>query len=136
MLSINSEAIYDDKPSDMTLGRRLALYLSQYSWYNVASKLEYVERITITDNGTDVISVRPPNLVVGWEFFEHQMLPRSIAKMGDNYKKNEKNVSYQRVEPGHENENSKLYPIWNTPLRDLGGFGLGGGTFCLVTLHL
>ena len=120
-------SIYDDHPRDMTYGRRLALYLSRYGWYNSALNLEIVDRFTFGDDTTDVVSVSPPNLDVAWEFFEHQMLPRRIAKTEDSIKKEGNNLSYRRVEPGEQEDVSKLYPIWNTPFTDLGDFGHGVG---------
>ena len=126
MLRINSKIIYDDEARDMTLGRRLARYLSRYNWYNPASTMQPVERITATDGGTHVKLVSPPDLDVAWEFFEHQMLPRRLAK-NDSTKEVE-DVNYERVEPGEFESQSKLYPVWKTPLRDMGDFGLGVGT--------
>ena len=102
----------------MTLGRRLARYLSRYSWYDASSKLESVDRMVGED---DVSSVSPPTLDLAWEFFEHQMLPRRLEK-DDSFRAGP-DVSYERVEPGEIDERSKLYPIWKTPLRDMGDFG-------------
>ena len=122
MLKINSQKIYEDDPRDMTVGRRLSRYLSsKFTWYNVASKLEPVDRVIAGSEGVQVKRVSPPNLDLAWEFFEHQMLPRRLAT--DNSFRAIPDISYERVEPGEMQERSKLYPIWNTPLRDMGDFG-------------
>ena len=103
------------------------MYLSKYSWYNPALNLYPVERITIADDATHVSTVSPPNLGAAWEYFEHNVLPRSTVVREDRHNK-AKGIKYQRVEPGVVGDGTKLYPVWNTPLTDLSNFGLGVGT--------
>ena len=141
---INSESIYSDEKQDQTLGRRIATYLSDYKWYNKSIVLEEVEKVTASspqtatekeEEGTsgievaleDVVSVeKPPSLNVAWEYFEHIILPRRLADGSSTTKV--LNAKYQRAEPGDMDVKTKLYPVWDTPVDDMGDFGIGVGT--------
>ncbi len=74
----------------MTHGRRLALFLARYNWYNPHLGLEN-ENGDDNDGEYDVVNVNvnvnangsaveKPSLNVAWEYFEHFVLPRYIVQ--------------------------------------------------------
>jgi hypothetical protein len=69
--------------------------------------------------------IEPPRLDKGWEYFEHYVLPRCFA----NREATEKGRTYSRAEPGEDQEKTMLYPVWGTPLQDMGDFGIGVGMY-------
>ena len=69
--SIADAGWLDDDPADMTLSRRIALYLSEYNWY--FPKKENDENA--------------PDLAAAWAFFEHVTLPRYFVRTEDEEKK-------------------------------------------------
>lgn len=121
----NGTRTYNDSPSEMTYGRRLARYLSDtYEWYNPSKQKE---------NG--------PSLDEAWEFFEHSKLPRHFlegthwkqdhkSQINDSFhqRKNQKDL-LQRAEYGERDEKTVLYSLWGTPEKELGDFGLGVGIY-------
>ena len=92
----------------MTRGRRLARYLSQFSWYDPHA------------NSTEEDK---PSLDKAWAYFEHFTLPRykvaESATMGD----------LVRAEPGEHGVDTNFYPIWGTSESDLADFGIAVGVY-------
>mmetsp|Transcript_13898 Transcript_13898/g.28341 ORF Transcript_13898/g.28341 Transcript_13898/m.28341 type:complete len:1352 (-) Transcript_13898:32-4087(-) len=127
----------DDPFNDMTYGRRIALKLQNYSWYQ--------PRGTHWDfNGLGLQSA--------WAHFEHSVLPRYISKAlasrknasvgldddddddwlyspGQNKGSQERKGDLQRAEPGESESPTKLYSTLSTPLSQMGDFGLGVGLY-------
>mmetsp|Transcript_9293 Transcript_9293/g.15873 ORF Transcript_9293/g.15873 Transcript_9293/m.15873 type:complete len:1352 (-) Transcript_9293:1785-5840(-) len=127
----------DDPFNDMTYGRRIALKLQNYSWYQ--------PRGTHWDfNGLGLQSA--------WAHFEHSVLPRYISKAlasrknasvglddddgddwlyspGQNKGSQERTGDLQRAEPGESESPTKLYSTLSTPLSQMGDFGLGVGLY-------
>ena len=85
----------EDPPSEMTYGRRIALWLMQYKWYNPQPKRQEVQE---SKDGTEDNLVEPllenqskdedeeiaesrelPSLEKAWAFFEHVTLPRYVS---------------------------------------------------------
>ena len=119
---------YDDLPEEMTRSRRIARYLSQYSWY---FPVRFYRRVTTADdaiNGDGEIEY--PILDVAWAHFEHIGLPRCFKTLHTNTR-----GIYTRAEPGETVERTTLYPVWRTPLVDMGHFGVGVGIY-FSTLQL
>ena len=107
------EDLYGDDTSDMTYGRRIARYLSRYSWYYPYRKHEEkfreaaaaarqldgdFEPVNSNADGTrshqehcdkpEHISfrdgdVKPPSLDAAWAYFEHSVLPRHFVRPED-----------------------------------------------------
>jgi hypothetical protein len=92
---------YDDNVSDMTLSRKVALFLSRYSWYCPNSAKE--------------------DLQDAWAYFEHSTLPRYF--MDD-----DTDNTFRFAEPGEKEKITKLYPL-STPETDLADFGVGVGVY-------
>lgn len=109
--------VFDDPLHSQTYGRRLASYLSKFRFYNPLSR-----NADSSDEENDVSKPAKPDIDKGWEFFEHFVLPRCV----DN--KNKTGGKYNKVEPG-STEESKLYPIFGTPIADMGDFGIGVGMY-------
>ena len=136
---INTEPIYQDEVKDKTIGNKIATYLSDFKWYNPSIALEEVEQITAGDAipsseeeggpETNVTLCDPPSLTAAWEYFEHLILPRRLADGASRTKV--MNAKYQRAEPGAKKA-TKLYPVWDTPLDDMGDFGIGVGTWYII----
>jgi hypothetical protein len=60
----------------------------------------------------------PPDMKAAWEFYETYTLPRRILKEGTT-------DDYRKLEPGEVAEGSGLYGVWETPVDEIGDFGLG-----------
>ena len=91
----------------MTHSRRLARYLSRFSWYCPSA----ADRRVMLDKA--------------WAYFEHTTLPRYHEK-----KPGESSHDlFVEAEPGEQNGNTKLYPILSTPETDLADFGIGVGVY-------
>lgn len=122
-----------DKPGDMTYGRRLALYLaSRFKWYN-----PYLGEET-TENGQE-----PPSLAKAWAYFEHVTLDRHVVHESDQSKNENSPSKLQQIvnifhkgdrrlniaEPGERRLKTKLYNPLTTPLSQMGDYGLGYGLY-------
>ena len=111
-------SFYQDDPSDMTWGRRIARHLSRFRWYSPRSG---------TNNS-------PPSLDAAWAYFEHVTLPRrfvSSTSTGHDV--------IRKAEVGEAEKPTRLYSVWGTPEKDLGDFGLGVGTWfvsCVYIFHV
>lgn len=112
--------IYNDKPQDMTVGRRLARFLSQFSWYNPHVK-QYAAASSASS--IDKETPQPPSLDRGWAYFEHVTLPRHFVEPSS-----ERDV-FKRAETGEYEEPTRLYSITGTPESDLADFGIGVGMY-------
>lgn len=101
---------YKDDPSDMTWGRRLAHFLSQFRWYY---------NPTEDDGG--------PSLDAAWAYFEHITLARYIVPTSRG-RTSVTRDAIKKAESGETEKPTRLYSVWGTPEKDLGDFGLGIGT--------
>lgn len=96
--------LYRDNVKEMTWGRRLARYLSQYKWYN-----------------PQLNNPNAPSIDEAWAYFEHVTLAR-------HFKPDECAVDVNRkAEVGEDEAPTKLYSVLGTPESDLGDFGIGVG---------
>ena len=147
-----------DNPSDMTLGRRIALTLMKYKFYYPAcgqtykTILESSHFLDFEDNPTvihehhdsDTIqSTRPTSssLEKAWAFFEHNTLPRYKFKQKPNdwkrpnffrrikNKLSKANKQLDKADPSEKYHPTKLYSPWFTPLKQMGDFGIGVGLY-------
>jgi hypothetical protein len=118
-----------DAPSEMTRGRRIAARLSRSccigGMYNPSRSKDKMIIPAIEEEGIKERVIEPPKLDKGWEYFEHFILPRCFA----NREATEKGRTYSRAEPGEDQEKTMLYPVWGTPLQDMGDFGIGVGMY-------
>eukprot|EP00339_Tiarina_fusa_P016026 CAMPEP_0117048340 /NCGR_PEP_ID=MMETSP0472-20121206/33413_1 /TAXON_ID=693140 ORGANISM="Tiarina fusus, Strain LIS" /NCGR_SAMPLE_ID=MMETSP0472 /ASSEMBLY_ACC=CAM_ASM_000603 /LENGTH=220 /DNA_ID=CAMNT_0004761397 /DNA_START=42 /DNA_END=701 /DNA_ORIENTATION=+ len=97
--------LYDDVPLDMTLSRKLAKFLSKFSWY-------YPEHLRAHTNLDDA-----------WAYFEHTTLARYHVHGTD------QSDHFPKAEPGEKDKQTKLYPVFSTPEKDLADFGIGVGVY-------
>ena len=105
---------YQDNVKDMTFGRRVARYLSQYEWYNPRQQRGH--------------HPDAPSIDRAWEFFEHVTLPR-------HFKPDERSIDVNRkAEVGESEAPTTLYSVLGTPEADLGDFGIGVGEL-VVWVH-
>lgn len=121
----STKNFYTDDPKLMTFGRRFARLFSNSGCYNPSSKLERDEEK----------KDRAPNLDKGWEYFEHHILPRCLIPIP----KDSKDTGYDaatktggiftRADVGEHEKDTMLYPLWGTPLKDMGDFGVGVGLY-------
>lgn len=96
---------YHDNVKEMTFGRRVARYLSQYAWYNPQR-----------DHHPNA-----PSIDRAWEYFEHVTLAR-------HFKSDEKSIDVNRkAQVGECESSTTLYSVLGTPEADLGDFGIGVG---------
>ena len=143
-----------DDWSEMTLGRRIALSLMNYKWYNPRageddlnegknteeSALDVpVDPAKDEDNAFEQASIQNPSLEKAWAYFEHVALDRYIvqdkqkstrSKCSRIIRKFQKgNKKLEKAEPGENNNKTALYsPLW-TPHAQLGDFGIGLGIY-------
>eukprot|EP00957_Ditylum_brightwellii_P211724 15366512-Ditylum_brightwellii.AAC.1 len=144
---------YNDKPHEMTKGRRVARFLSRFSWYNPQYEaLEEQEQRGVID-GESII----PSLDDAWEYYEHFILPRFLTGGGDgeddfeeeggsekesdqsSFVKNPRehsivntNDCMEMAAKGEDARPTKLYPVWSTPGSQLADFGVGVGIYFLT----
>jgi hypothetical protein len=141
-----------DDPHDMTYGRRIALELMKYRWYNprvdeatsgqVCDKMRDGGRFR-SDDGYPLTHTRKEqaSLERAWAYFDHTTLPRyllvpkknlgekksMLTRIINKFSKATKLMT--RAEPGERTLPTQLYPpIW-TPHLQLGDFGLGIGLY-------
>ena len=134
----------DDLVKTMTYGRRLALKLAKYSWYNPSIHLRKKKR---GDYDGEEVELQPcsssrdmevPRLESAWAYFEHMTLPRYIVGPKSKLTPRERlkrllpftegrkmNVAV----PGENMYHTKLYSPLTTPLNQMGDFGLGIGLY-------
>eukprot|EP00586_Coscinodiscus_wailesii_P003443 CAMPEP_0172485718 /NCGR_PEP_ID=MMETSP1066-20121228/13867_1 /TAXON_ID=671091 /ORGANISM="Coscinodiscus wailesii, Strain CCMP2513" /LENGTH=987 /DNA_ID=CAMNT_0013251149 /DNA_START=47 /DNA_END=3010 /DNA_ORIENTATION=- len=121
--SIREHGWLDDDPADMTLSRRIALYLSEFNWY--FPKKENDENA--------------PDLAVAWAFFEHVTLPRYFVRSEDdeiNSRAVEKDKArrmffdeFEKAPAGEYEAQTSLYPFFRTPEDQMADFGIGVGLY-------
>jgi hypothetical protein len=141
----------NEKKGDQTLSRRIAVYLSQrYAWYNPQLAEEQQEGPADEGDGNDNDNDNKPSIEKAWAFFEHVTLNRychryevpanhrtigSLALQEESWYKlllhkcfrGER--SLKMAEPGECQLPTKLYSPLQTPLSQLGDFGLGYGLY-------
>ncbi|KAL7436768.1 hypothetical protein ACHAXH_007776 [Discostella pseudostelligera] len=84
----------NDPPSEMTRGRRIALWLQQYSWYQPRGKKKHWDQ-------------QGRGLQNAWAYFEHSILPRFIIKNADGSMPTSSSVSTQkRSDRGRKNRSN------------------------------
>jgi hypothetical protein len=89
----------------MTRARKISKFLSKFSWY-------YPKHL------------RPhTNLDDAWAYFEHSTLARYHIHGTDDSDK------FLKAEPGEKDKQTKLYPVFSTPEKDLADFGIGVGVY-------
>lgn len=143
-----------DASSEMTFGRRIALKLMKYKWYNPRagmedespaifypndSKLE-IPSSRSTENELQRTNIGMPSLAKAWAYFEHVALDRYIVEDSPNkpqkallhriirkFQKGDKQLS--KAEPGEKRLKTRLYSPLFTPHAQLGDFGLGVGLY-------
>jgi len=122
-----TEKCLDDK-NDMTINRRLALWLAQFGWYNCQKRTEKALekknadfRNSGLENFTSNMDKKEiPDIRKSWALFEHFTLPRYIADPDC------RGHSYERARLGEDYPGgTKLYPIFATSIDDLADFGVG-----------
>mmetsp|Transcript_16628 Transcript_16628/g.24577 ORF Transcript_16628/g.24577 Transcript_16628/m.24577 type:complete len:880 (+) Transcript_16628:121-2760(+) len=103
------EIPFDDQPKDITRGRRLARFLSNFSCY-------FQKR----EGG--------PSLDAAWAYFEHYALPRHFP-MKTNTRFSIGGRPNMKKAEGGETKPTVLYSIWSTPEREMGDFGISIGLY-------
>ena len=103
------DIMYNDEPQNITMGRRLARWLSRYSWYNPHTRHVRANR---------------PSLDVAWAYFEHFTLARHFLS-GEPHAKD----FLRKAEPGEHDQPTRLYPVLGTREADLADFGVGVGVY-------
>lgn len=112
--SNNEERIYDDEPHHMTLSRRIASYLSVFSWYN--------PHLNSTSPTT-------PNIDHAWVYFEHFVLARHYVPSKEQQEGQNDGDYLRKAEPGESDKPTRLYSVFHTPELDLCDWGIGVGVY-------
>jgi len=134
-----NETIYEGHP-DPTRGRRIARYLSKFNFYSPVRTNAKLDKMF--DSGETIACLKKnrqvPKLNKAWDYFEHIGLPRCF-KNNEDYieslkEKGKEDISegeriMRRAEPGEHEYETMLYPVFGTPLIDLGDFGIGVGLY-------
>lgn len=109
-----------DPIEDRTYARRIASWLNENGFVGPESSP----------------SPNVPSLDKAWVFFEHVTLPRYLVDSNSRgggqetenvFKGGERQLNM--AEPGEADLPTKLYPVFSTPLSQLGDFGLGFGIY-------
>lgn len=104
------DTVYNDEPQNITMGRRLARWLSRYSWYNPHTRNPRANR---------------PSLDAAWAYFEHVTLARHFLPESSAHTKD----YLRKAEPGERDRPTRLYPLLGTREADLADFGVGVGVY-------
>jgi len=59
-----------------------------------------------------------PDIKLAWKYFYSTTLPNRVLKPGTK-------DDFRKLEPGESVENSEPYGVWDTPVREIGDFGIG-----------
>jgi len=102
--------VYNDEPHHMTASRRLARYLSTYTWYNPQLTSPHPNR---------------PNIDKAWAYFEHFTLARHFLPD----KEGASSDYLRKAGPGERDRPTRLYSVLNTPEVDLCDWGIGVGVY-------
>lgn len=94
----------------MTLSRRLARYLSTFSWYNPQLTSPNPNRLSIDK---------------AWSYFEHVTLARHFVPED----KASSRDYLRKAEPGEKDRPTRLYSVIHTPESDLADWGVGVGIY-------
>ncbi len=149
-----ANSCYYDDPSDMTYGRRVAMFLSKFGWYYPHGRVDDGKGGEKSENAVEVIGgerKRPkPSLAIAWEYFEHIVLPRCYVTTeqdggdggdGNGDGKKKKKPVLVRAEPGELEKPTKLYSVLGTTNEDMSDFGIGVGLYfstikflCVISL--
>lgn len=144
-----------DDIHEMTMGRRIALALAKYSWYNPSlNKVDREDQQQKDQDAAVVVSVRTSSsrdkmealtstsLQEAWAYFEHTILPRYVlldytkqqrggqgmcARTMEKYR--QAHQPLEIAEPGEKFLKTRLYSPYFTPTRNMGDFGLGFGLY-------
>ncbi len=130
-----ASSIASDDSKHITVGRKLARFLQRYSWYYPSTSTQET----------------PANLEEGWCYFEHVTLPRYVLRSNSNTTTTATSIvvsentcchklhkyicgsshhtTLDRAEPGDTTQTTRLYPVWHTPLSQMGDFGIGIGLY-------
>ena len=126
-------SVFSDAPSETTYGRRIARKFSDSRCCGqMYDKSKFKSTIIIEGNeeeGKPLRRIEPPKLDKGWEFFEHYVLPRCYADRQESSASQGSGRKYVRAPSGEDTEKTILYPIWGTPMGDMGDFGIGVGMY-------
>jgi Cytosolic domain of 10TM putative phosphate transporter len=129
----------NDSLEEMTLSRRIAIYLSQFSWYCPTPTIISTEYDSI-DKQQRHQRRQCDNLHRGWYYYEHYTLARHEGKLDsalssaggvkDKDKSSESSdVNFVRANRGEQDMKTYLYPVMETPETDLADFGQGIGIY-------
>ena len=116
--------VKDDKPSEMTLSRRIALRLMKYKWYypNRDGKKSCCFGSSKAEN---IDGSLQPSLEKAWAFFEHVTLPRFVYDGKNSMILFGSQKKLEIAEPGERHLKTRLYHPFFTSANQLGDFGLG-----------
>ena len=127
-------SLYNDKPFEMTNGRKLARSKICFKKPQAANADgddgdgddDYEEAEDVVDLPVKTTTKVPPSLDSAWEYFEHIILPRCYVDPDD---KNWKSKRLERAEPGEVERSTRLYPVFKTSDEDMSDFGIGIGLY-------
>ena len=115
----------EDKVKTMTFGRRIALALQPYKWYNPRGIENQNTKSTEIEESSSVR--KAPSLARAWAYFEHCTLPRHV--MVGRRERHKKSDGLEIANAGEQHFNTRLYNPITTPLNQMGDFGLGFGLY-------
>lgn len=115
----------EDDVKTMTFGRRIALALQPYKWYNPRGIEKQNTKPTEIEESSSVRIA--PSLARAWTYFEHFILPRHV--MVGKREKHKKNDGLEIANAGEQHFITRLYNPITTPLSQMGDFGLGFGLY-------
>jgi len=115
------DALYEDAWKEMTYGRRIAIFLGRFNWYNPHANA--IAEYNLVASG-EVYAPKIPSLDFAWEQFEHVALGRYMI----NHDRSNELDSHQRAKPGETDFKTKLYPFSSSE-SDMADWGVGVGLY-------
>lgn len=114
-----------DPPSQMTIGRKIALKLQNKRWYNPRAGLNFSKYDDAEVGGVDLSNL--PSLQKAWAYFEHVVLTRYVVESHNTtvegwgpirkflYSFKNFNEEFERARPGENQRPTKMYDPIATP---------------------
>ena len=99
------------RKADMTLGRRVARFLTKFSWYYPCAQRRALHDEAAVVGSSNPGAWEPPSLDRAWEYFEYFTLPRRLVGSSEG------DFKIARIGQGNQDDEivTELFPIWDTP---------------------
>eukprot|EP00591_Stephanopyxis_turris_P011862 CAMPEP_0195512972 /NCGR_PEP_ID=MMETSP0794_2-20130614/4743_1 /TAXON_ID=515487 /ORGANISM="Stephanopyxis turris, Strain CCMP 815" /LENGTH=976 /DNA_ID=CAMNT_0040640871 /DNA_START=140 /DNA_END=3070 /DNA_ORIENTATION=+ len=128
----------DDNVNGMSIDRRWAHWMMEHMpWYDPNNRSNEKPPKTSGSVSDDELTEncgqhdkKAPSLWAAWHYYEHNTLPRYYhTKVKNRMNRNSVSLAPRGEEVSGSGQKTRLYPVWGTPLKQLGDFGIGIGLY-------